>query len=317
MSQNESQDSVDLDLDLGDQVPADVQPELTLQQKKHIANVVMAKRCLAEMIGTAVLVLVGCGAAMGLSIGDSTNYIPLAIGTALAFGLVVTGLSYALGEYSGCHTNPAVSFALYLTHKIGLKQMLWYWVAQVVGGILGGCLLLLIFGHCDPSAGGSTLATLASNSVNMTNLWSSWNGTGGTVPAAYSAEGWPFLFIGLAAEIFFAFAFVFTVLCTGHKRDNGPVSGIALGLALTSVILLGFNITGTGVNPARSLGTAVMAMANGEFEPIREIWIFILGPMAGAALAVLAYRGIWHSHGASAPHSRFNPFRNGIVSRRK
>ncbi len=292
------------------------EPPLSLEEEKHLANVVMLKRCLAELIGTAVLVFVGCGAAVGLSMGGlgegTLAHVSLAVGTALAFGLVVTALSYALGEYSGCHVNPAVTFALYLNHKIGLRQMLCYWVAQLIGGLLGGALLLLFFGHGN----GGVASTLASNTVNMGILSVSWGvvDSAAVAPAAYSAQGWPFLFLGLAAEILFTFAFVFTILCTGHKKENGPVSGIALGLSLTAIVLLGFNITGTGCNPARSIGTAVMCMANGEFEPIKEIWIFILGPMAGAALAVLAYRAIWHAHGASAPHHpHFNPFRKGGI----
>ncbi|HBR86006.1 MAG TPA: aquaporin [Firmicutes bacterium] len=286
------------DLDKGRSAAED--PSASLEAR-HTANIVMAKRCFAEMIGTAVLVIIGCGAAMGLSLGADDNYIALAIGTAFAFGLVVTALSYALGEYSGCHVNPAVTFALFLAKKIDAKQMLLYWISQVVGGILGGAVLLLIFGGLG---GSDVVKTLASNTVNMANLWKSWGGKG-VAPVAYSAQGWPFLFIGLFAEIFFAFVFVFTILCTGHNRENGPISGIALGLSLVSVILLGFNITGTGVNPARSIGTAVMAMVTGEFEPIKEIWIFIFGPMIGAALAVGAYRIVWHEHGAH-PKAKVN-----------
>lgn len=269
----------------------DSEIEPSVLSEKHIA----LKRFIAEMFGTAILVIVGCGAAMGLSIGDKGNYIALAIGTAFAFGLVVTALSYALGEFSGCHVNPAVSFALFLDHRIGRKQFIQYVVAQVIGGIIGGAFLLLIFGAAPTK--NEIVNTLASNSTNMKNLYAVWHPKA-AVPVAYSAEGWPYMFISLISEVFFALVFVFTILCTSHKKDNGPVSGIALGLSLVGVILLGFNITGTGVNPARSIGTAVMCMAHGEFEPIKEIWIFILGPMIGAYLAVLAYNTIWHNQGA-------------------
>lgn len=297
---------------------SDIPVSLSPEEKKRIALHTMLKRCLAEMIGTAVLVIVGCGAAMGLSIGEasgSISHITLAIGTALAFGLVVTALSYALGEYSGCHTNPAVTWALYLDKKIGLRQMLWYWAAQFIGGVLGGLVLLLFFGTgADVGAATETVQSFASNTVNITILGSSW---GVEATSLYSAEGWPFIFIGLFAEIFFAFVFIFTILCTGHKKENSPISGMALGLSLVAVILLGFNITGTGVNPARSLGTALVAMVNGVYEPISEIWIFIVGPMVGATLAELAYRGIWHPHGAHAPHSRYNPFHRSNKSENK
>lgn len=274
------------------------QPEET---HENFDKFVMAKRCFAEAIGTAVLVIVGCGAAMGLSLGDPDNYIALAIATSLAFGLVVTALSYALGEFSGCHVNPAVSLALFLDHRIGFKQFVLYVVSQVIGGILGGAVLLGIFGHGGDNA---LVATLASNTANVANIASSWGWTNdlealkaGTFTAT-SVAGLKYLAIALAAEVFFAFVFVFTILCTGHKKENGAVSGIALGLSLTSVVLLGFNITGTGVNPARSIGTAVLAMANGQYEPIKEIWIFIAGPCIGAVLAVWAYHVVWHTRGA-------------------
>lgn len=285
-----------------------VAEEEPVEDWKKLMFVTMAKRFLAEMIGTAVLVIIGCGAAMGLSL-SGTDTIGLGVGTAFAFGLVVLALSYALGEYSGCHLNPAVTWALYLNHKIGARQMIWYWVAQFCGGVLGGAVLLAFFGHGN--AGTPVVQTLASNTVNMSILCSSWNvvdSATNAAPVLYSAQGWPFMFIGLGAEMFFAFVFVFTILCTGHKKEYSPISGLALGLSLTSVVLLGFNITGTGVNPARSFGTAIMALANGQTEPIAEYWIFLVGPMLGATIAVLAYRAIWHKHGAHAPHSRHNVF---------
>jgi len=258
---------------------------------KHVA----LKRFIAEMLGTAILVIIGCGAVMGLSYNGASN-IGLAIGGAFAFGLVVTALSYALGEFSGCHLNPAVSFAMLLDHKIGLKQFAQYVGAQFIGGLIGGAVLLLIFG--TRVTGNEVVDTLASNATNLNTLYGTWVGGDNVPSTAYSKEGWPFMFIALFAEVFFALVFVFTILCTSHKKANGPISGIALGLSLVSIVFLGFNITGTSVNPARSLGTAVFACVKGQYEPIKQIWIFFVGPMLGAYLAVLAYHAIFHDQGA-------------------
>lgn len=268
-----------------EKLPAD--PVVKAEKKNKL---VMLKRCIGEAIGTAVLVAVGCGAATGLTlIGCSLGTVVIA--TAFAFGLVVTALSYALGEFTGCHANPAVTFAMFLDGRIGWKQALFYTISQVIGAIAGAGLLVLIFGsHISDSVLANVVDpglvnTYASNSVNSLI----------TERVGYGAG----LAIGFVAEVFFALVFVFTILCTSHDKATKGLSGIALGLSLTSIVFMGFGITGTGLNPARSLGTALMAMINGQYEPIKEIWIFILGPYVGSALATLCYWLVWHDHG---PH---------------
>lgn len=251
---------------------------------------VMFKRCIGEFFGTAVLVCVGCGAAMGLAMNGATIG-EIAIATALTFGLIVTALSYALGEFTGCHCNPAVTFAMWLDRRIGWQQLLVYTASQVLGAIGGAGLLVGFFGNnwdfVDKFAKASDTAILnsyASNSVSS-NLVNHFGDAGA-------------LTIGFFAEVFFALVFVFTILCTSHDKATKGLSGIALGLSLTSIVFFGFNLTGTGVNPARSLGTALMALINGVTAPIEQIWIFIFGPYLGAALAVGCYWVVWHDHGA-------------------
>lgn len=259
---------------------------------------VMLKRCVGEALGTAVLVAIGCGAATGLTIaGASVGEV--AIATSLAFGLVVTALSYALGEFTGCHVNPAVTLAMWMDGRIGWKQALLYTLSQVIGGIAGAALLVGILGsHWSgdslKNAFDSTLVqTYASNAVsgNIINHY----GMGGA------------LTVGFFAEVFFALVFVFTILCTSHDKANKGLSGIALGLSLSSIVFFGFGVTGTGVNPARSLGTALMAMVNNQYEPIKEIWIFIFGPYVGAALATVCYWVVWHDYGPHFPQRRKKP----------
>lgn len=257
---------------------------------------VMLKRCIGEALGTAVLVAVGCGAAIGLTlVGSAIGSV--AVATAFAFGLVVTALSYALGEFTGCHVNPAVTFALWMDGRIGWKQAILYTISQNIGAIAGAALLLGIFGNnwdwtnplLENVADTALVETYASNSVS--GLLIDHFGMGSA------------LTIGFFAEVFFALVFVFTILCTSHDKANKGFSGIALGLSLSSIVFFGFGITGTGLNPARSLGTALMAMINNQFKPINEIWIFILGPFVGAALAVVCYWAVWHDYGPHFPHS--------------
>lgn len=199
--------------------------ERTIAKTKEVFDwKTMGKRCLAEMFGTAVLVAIGCGAA----------------------------------------------------------------------------ILLGIFGHGNDEY--PLVSTLASNMVNVSGLSQTWGSDFVNNDSGYPS--FVALLIGLGSETFFALVFVFTILCTSRDRENKAVSGIALGLSLTSIVLLGFAITGTGVNPARSLGTAVIALANGEYEPIGEIWIFIVGPLLGAWLATLAYHAVWHQKGAHVKPAR-------------
>lgn len=229
------------------------------------------KKYLAEFIGTLVLVLVACGVAVVLGCNTPAGY----IGTALAFGLVIVAMAYSIGNISGCHINPAVSLAMLINKKMSFKDFIGYVIAQILGAICGAALLALFTGG---------FANLGGNVVQ--------SATGvGTVGSMLAQFGEPIsLFIGLLAEIVLTFIFVIAILGVTSKKENSSVTGLVIGGALTLVHLLGVGITGTSVNPARSIGPALMQMLAGNYEAISQIWIFIIGPLAGAALAAILYR---------------------------
>jgi aquaporin Z len=226
------------------------------------------KKSIAECIGTFVLTFVGCGVAMYLGCNTTGGV----VGTSFAFGLSVVAMAYCIGNISGCHINPAISLGMLLTKRIDLKTFIGYVIGQLIGGILAGGLLALFAKF---------------TSVDVTGL-----GTN-TVNAAFYVNGEiaaSTLIFGLIAEIVLTFIFVLAAIgVTDSKFPYGNVAGIVIGLTLVLVHLLGINITGTSVNPARSIGPALWALAFGNTEPIKEIWIFIVGPLAGAALAALCY----------------------------
>lgn len=221
------------------------------------------KKYIAECIGTFVLTLVGCGTAQLICGGDFGGY----TGTAIAFGLAIVAMAYSIGNVSGCHINPAVSFAMFLSKKLSLKDFLFYVVAQLVGGIAAGALLFAFFHEQDMGLG--------------TNQVQSILVAAGEVPS---------LFLGLTAEVVLTFIFVLVILGVTSKKEYSSVAGLVIGGALTFVHLLGIGLTGTSVNPARSIGPAIFALFNGVQDPAKQIWIFIVGPLLGAALAALVYK---------------------------
>lgn len=218
------------------------------------------KKYLAEMVGTMVLVLMGCGVAV--SLGCTSNDPALAstvVGTALAFGLAVVAMAYTIGGTSGCHINPAITLGCMLSGRISSKDGLMYMLFQVIGAIAGSALLWL----CT-STSGDAIAGTGANACQ----------------AGVSEMG------GLVAEIVFTMIFVLVVLgTTDEKKGAGQFAGLAIGLSLVLVHLVCIRYTGTSVNPARSIGPAL-------FEggvALQQLWIFIVGPFVGAALAA----GIW------------------------
>lgn len=223
----------------------------------------LIRKCTAEFIGTMLLVVFGCGVAVATGCVGSDGL----IATALAFGLVIVAMAYSIGNISGCHINPAVSLAMLIDEKLTLKEFLGYVVSQVLGAILGAAIVALLFGSFE---------NLGSNAVQD------------AVVVAYG-EG-PALVIGLLAEIVLTFAFVLAIMGVTSKTDNKAVTGIVIGLSLTLVHLLGIRLTGTSVNPARSIGPALLQMIGGDFTAISQIWIFIVGPLLGGAAAALLYR---------------------------
>lgn len=227
----------------------------------------MRKKLIAEFIGTMVLVIMGCGTAMlvGCEAAAGCGYIL----TALAFGLVIIGMAYCIGNISGCHINPAVSYAVFISGGMNINELAGYVISQIMGALAGAGILAAIFG-----LGGVT---------DMTGGFGS-NGLAG-VNGSTTA--------GLIVEIVLTFIFVLTILgVTSKKANHGSFGGLIIGLTLTLVHILGIGLTGTSVNPARSIGPAIAAAISGNTAPISCIWVFIVGPLIGAAAAAAVYNNL-------------------------
>lgn len=225
------------------------------------------KKYIAEFIGTCVLVIVGCGTAMlvGCDAASGGGYIL----TALAFGLAIVAMAYSIGNISGCHINPAVSLAMLISGRMTGKDFAGYIVAQILGAFAGSGILAGIF-----ALGGVTDMTGAYGSNSLSGV----NGS-------YLA--------GLIVEIILTFIFVMAILgVTSPKANHGSFGGLVIGLTLVLVHILGIGLTGTSVNPARSIGPALVALIAGNPEPISVIWVFIVGPLAGGALAAVVYKAL-------------------------
>lgn len=222
------------------------------------------KKYAAEFIGTAVLVIFGCGTAMlvGCSAESGTGYLL----TALAFGLSIVAEAYCIGNISGCHVNPAVSLGVLVSGRMTGKDFAGYVIAQILGAICGSLLLAGIF-----TLGGVQDQTGAFGANGLA-------GVHGSVGA------------GILVEVVLTFVFVLTVLgVTSEKAGHGSFGGLIIGLTLTFVHILGIGLTGTSVNPARSIGPALVAAANGNPAPLHTLWIFLVAPLLGGLAAALCY----------------------------
>jgi aquaporin Z len=222
------------------------------------------KKYIAEFIGTLTLVTLGCGTAMlvGCNAAAGSGYLL----TALAFGLVIVGMAYCVGNISGCHINPAVSLGVLMSKGMSVKDFIGYVIAQCLGALAGAGLLAAIFG-----LGGVADMTGGFGSNGLA-------GVGGNAAA------------GLLVEIVLTFFFVLTILgVTSKKAGHGSFGGLIIGLTLVLVHILGIGLTGTSVNPARSFGPALVALFTGNAAPISVLWVFIVGPFVGAALAAIVY----------------------------
>ena len=223
------------------------------------------KKYIAEFIGTMVLVILGCGTAMlvGCDAVNGGGYIL----TAFAFGLVIVGMAYCVGNISGCHINPAVYLGVLMSGGMSVSDFVGYVVSQCLGAFAGAGVLATIFG-----LGGVTDKTGGFGSNGLANVNDSF-------------------VAGLVVEIVLTFIFVFTILgVTSKKAGHGSFAGVVIGFTLTLVHILGIGLTGTSVNPARSLGPAIVAAFTGNTAPIACVWVFIAGPLVGAALAALVYK---------------------------
>ena len=214
------------------------------------------KKYIAECIGTFVLTFLGCGAAVSLGCAETNT--AAVVGTAIAFGLAVVAMAYTIGGISGCHINPAITLGCLVTGRISCKDSIGYIVGQVVGAIIAGAALAAIY----PGTGLGT------------------NGIG-----AGCNDCWC---IALTVEIILTALFVLVVLGATHKTNGatGNFAGLAIGLSLILIHLVGIHFTGTSVNPARSIGPAIFVGG----EALANLWIFIVGPFVGALVAAILWK---------------------------
>ena len=248
---------------------------MVLPSSREDTTLVAVKKYTAEFIGTFVLVFVGCGTAMTVGC-DSVNGSGYIL-TAFAFGLVIVAMAYSIGNISGCHINPAVSLAMLISNKLSIGDFWGYVVFQILGAVSGAGLLQYLFslsgkiektGVFDEEAGEMASWGLGANGLA---------GGNGNVAA------------GVIIELVLTFIFVLAILgVTDSKFKHGSFGGVVIGLALVLVHILGIGFTGTSVNPARSIGPALLAGGSA----LNELFVFIIAPLAGGALAALIYRGL-------------------------
>lgn len=221
-----------------------------------------SKKYVAEFFGTLVLVLIGCGSAV--IAGTEISF----MGISFAFGLAVLTMVYTIGNISGCHINPAITIAMLTAGKINGKETVGYIISQCLGAIAGAGILLVI-------AKGIPGYSLETNGLGQ-------NGFGEFSPMKYSMEA------GFIAEV--VLTFIFLLVIFGSTSDDAPkgFAGIAIGLSLVMIHLVSIPITGTSVNPARSLGPALFAGANA----VGQLWLFWLAPILGGVLAALVWKNL-------------------------
>lgn len=221
------------------------------------------KKYLAEFLGTAILVLFGCGTAVfcgGLSGGTGNGALGV-VAIALAFGLSIVAGAYSIGHVSGCHVNPAVSLAMFINGKLGLIDLIGYIISQIAGAFAGSGLLLLISKETSSTGFGTNgYGELSSVGISMTGA--------------------------IVVEIVLTFVFVLTILGVTSSEKYSSVAGIVIGLTLTFVHIIGIPLTGTSVNPARSLAPAVLEGGTA----LDQVWVFLVAPLAGAALAGIIFK---------------------------
>ena len=218
------------------------------------------KKYLAECIGTFVLTLLGCGTAMFLGCNTPAGV----VGTAIAFGLTVVAMAYTIGGISGCHINPAITFGVALSGRMSWGEAVGYWIGQVIGAIIAGAVLLLL---TKVVAAPDLTGGLGTNCVVNAG------GVGGA----------------LLVEFIATFIFVLVVLgTTDAKKGAGNLAGLAIGLTLILVHLVCINLTGTSVNPARSIGPALFAGG----QALANVWVFIVAPMVGGACAAAVWKAL-------------------------
>lgn len=234
----------------------------------------MIKKCVAEFLGTFALVLFGCGTAMlvGCDASSGSGYLL----TALAFGLVVMAMAYSFGSVSGGHFNPAVTIGSVIAGNMDIMDAVGYIGSQFFGAFFASGVLSILFkqGSLEDKTG-----ALGSNGLS---------GVGNNV------------FVGLAVEIILTCVFVLVILFITQKAEQAKIAGLIIGLTLTLIHIFGIGLTGTSVNPARSIGPALVASMSGVSAlPLKQVWVFIVGPIIGAAIAAGIFRGFTKEKGSS------------------
>ncbi|MBO4671587.1 MAG: aquaporin [Bacteroidales bacterium] len=221
------------------------------------------KKYFAECLGTFVLTFLGCGTAMLLGCGTPAGV----VGTAIAFGLAVVAMAYTIGGISGCHINPAITLGVALSGRMSWKDACGYWCGQIIGGIIAGAMLLLVASVTGaPGAMGDPAGLGANGVANAGGVWGA-----------------------CLVEVIATFLFVLVVLgATDPKVGAGNFAGLAIGLSLILVHLVCINLTGTSVNPARSLGPAIFAGG----DALKDVWVFICAPLVGGALSAFCWKAL-------------------------
>ncbi len=226
----------------------------------------ICNKMLAECFGTFVLVLGGCGTALFGHVGF--------LGVAIAFGLTVIAMAYGIGHVSGAHLNPAVSFGVWVNGRMSFKDMLLYWVSQIVGAIVAGAVLFGIY----KAAGLGATGVFAAN---------------GYGEAFQAAAGDGYLNVSMwgafAVEAVLTFIFLMVILGATDERSNTKAAGLAIGLTLTLIHLVSIPLTNTSVNPARSISQAIFSDC-ATWSACSQLWLFIVAPLVGAAVAGLFYK---------------------------
>lgn len=219
------------------------------------------KKYSAELLGTFVLTLFGCGSAAiaGQTLGT--------LGIAFAFGLSIVAMAYAIGNISGCHINPAVSLGVWMSGKMTGKDFAGYVIAQFIGATLAALVLMVII-NC------ANLGGIAATGLGA-------NGYGAMSSVGLNACG------ALLVEVILTAVFVLTILGVTDGEKTGVIAGLVIGLTLTFVHIMGIPLTGTSVNPARSFGPALFVGG----KALCQLWVFIVGPFLGAALASFLWKG--------------------------
>ena len=226
-----------------------------------------SSKYIAELLGTMVLVLMGCGSAV-IAGADGTTGVGL-LGISFAFGLSVVAMAYAIGPISGCHINPAISVAMTVAGKLSSKDLVGYVISQIVGAILGAGILYVIASNHP----GFEMKPWALGS----------NGFGTGYLGEYS------LVAAFLAETVFTFIFLLVIFgSTSGQNTNGGFAGLAIGLTLVLIHIVGIKVTGVSVNPARSIGPAIFAGG----EALAQVWLFIIAPIVGAVLAAITWKQV-------------------------